>query len=128
MALRKFVLTKSDQVYVPTVLDAAACCLTDTSLVENVDAYRDRFRKLALSIQIIEGPAVTLTAPEIIEDLIYGSLLHGDYDRHERAKSRPAMTHDLSLWQFTVDAEDYIRNLRDVIRGSVDEGLLVSDS
>lgn len=124
MALRKFMLTKSDHVYVPTVLDAVERCLTDQSLVQNVEGYREGFRGLGLAIRVDEGSGVPRIAPEIIEDLIYGGLLHGDYDRHRRVRSRPSMTHDVSLWQFTSDAEHFIRQLRGVIRGSIDEGIL----
>lgn len=124
MALRKFVLTKSDHVYIPSVLDAVVRCLTNQSLVQNVEGYREGFRGLGIAIKVDEGSNVPRTAPEISEDLIYGSLLHGDYDRHERVKSRPSTTHDISLWQFTSDSEHYIRRLRGVIRRSIDEGIL----
>jgi hypothetical protein len=124
MALRKFAIGKKDHVYVPKVLDSVVKCLTDPSLVENVDGFRAGFRGLGLAIRVNEGEELARTAPEIIEDLIYGGLLHGDYDRHERMKVRPDMTHDLSLWQFTGDVEHFIRQLRGVIRRSIEEGIL----
>ncbi len=97
MALRKFAIGKRDEVYVPRVLDSVTNCLRDPALVVNVDRYRDGFRGLGLAIRTDEGGGNARTAPEIIEDLIYGGLLHGDYDRHERTKVRPNMTHDLAL-------------------------------
>ncbi|MBB3045570.1 hypothetical protein [Nocardioides soli] len=124
MALRKFAIGKRDEVYVPKVLDSATNCLTDPTLAANVDSYRDGFRGLGLAIRTVEGEGVETTAPEIIEDLIYGGLLHGDYDRHERMKVRPNMTHDLSLWQFTGDVEHFIRELRGTIRRSIEQGIL----
>jgi hypothetical protein len=126
MALRKFAIGKRDEVYVPKVLDSVTKCLTDPTLGANVDNYRDGFRGLGLAIRTLEGEGVDTSAPEIIEDLIYGGLLHGDYDRHQRMKVRPNMTHDLSLWQFTGDVEHFIRELRKVIRGSIEQGILTA--
>ncbi|KRF34794.1 hypothetical protein [Nocardioides sp. Soil805] len=88
-------------------------------------SYREGFHGLGLAILAHEGDGDERTAPEIIEDLIYGGLLHGDYHRHERMKVRPNMAHDLSLWQFTGDVEHFVRQLRGVIRASIEEGLLV---
>ncbi len=124
MALRKFALSKTDHVYVPRVLDSALRCLTNQDLAANVETYRTDFRGVGRSIGVLEGPDFERSAPEIIEDLIYGGLLHGDFDRHTRVKSRPHMTHDLSLWQFTEDVEHYIRQLRGVIVRSIDRGIL----
>lgn len=39
-------------------------------------------------------------------------------------KVRPNMTHDLSLLQFTGDVEHFIRELREVIRGCIEQGIL----
>lgn len=124
MALRKFAMGKKDEVYIPKVLDSASSCLSDSTLTVNVDSYREGFRSLGLSIRTHEGEGMERTAPEIIEDLVYGGLLHGDYDRHERTKGRPNMTHDLALWQFIGDVEQFVRELRGVIRRSIEEGIL----
>jgi hypothetical protein len=128
MALRKFVFTRSDHVYVPTVLDAVVRCLADATLSPNVETHRERFRALARTIQIDEGSGTPRTAPEIIEDLIYGGLLHGDFDRHERVKLRPFITHDVSLWFFVTDAEAMLRSTRSAIRDGIDKGLLLDPS
>jgi hypothetical protein len=106
------------------VLDSVVQCLEDRTFIANVDSYREGFRGVGQSIRVLEGTDLERSAPEIIEDLIYGGLLHGDFDRHERVKSRPAMTHNFALWQFTVDAEHYIRQLSGAIRRSIDDGIL----
>lgn len=127
MALRKFAIGKKDHVYVPKVLDSVTNCLVDASLEANVDSYREGFRGLGLAIRTLEGEGIARTAPEIIEDLIYGGLLHGDYDRHERMKVRPNLTHDVALWQFTGDVEHFVRGLRGVVRRSIEQGILTGD-
>lgn len=124
MALRKFILTKSDNVHVAKVLNSVEACLVDRSLIKNLEQWRIDFTSVARQMRIVEGPGLEISVPEIIEDMIYGGLLHGDYDRRLRVNSRPHLTHDLSLFQFVTGSEHYVRELRDVIRGSVAEELL----
>jgi len=125
MALRKFALGKTDQVYVPRVLDSAAQCATDDQTREGIENMRHRFAGLALAVTVDEGAATNRTAPELIEDYIYGGLLHGDYRRHLRVKERPEATHDLSLLLFVTDVENYIRLLARLTRRAIADGQLV---
>lgn len=127
MALRKFALAVQDDVYIPTVFDAFERCLTDPAKVQDIRGARTRFDDLGGQITIHEGPAPDdeRTAPRIIRDFIYGGFLHGDYEKHQRVKLRPDVTHDLSLWLFTTDVEQFMRRMRSLIRGSMDDGTLV---
>jgi hypothetical protein len=124
MVLRKFALASTDEVYIPTVLEAAERCLADPSLGHLVRSDRETFEKLALTVRFDEGADRTYTAPELIVDLIYGGMLHGDYEKWQQVKARADLSADLALYQFTGDVETFVRYLRRRIRSSIEQGIL----
>ena len=130
MMLRKFALGRSDQVHVERVLDAIETCATDPAQFAGVGvaAVRDEFKTLAREIAIHEGegPEDVRTAPEVIVELIYGGLLHGDWSKHETMKGRAPMTVDLSLALFINAVEHYIYELRGWVRRGIEDGTLAN--
>lgn len=127
VVLRKFVFSTTDQVYVPTVLEAVRECLADPADNDVIDKLVTEFHGLALEVRVNEGESGTYTAPEIIRDFIYGGLLHGDYDKHQQVRARPDLTHEMTLCLFTTSVESYVRKVRNLIRNSLANGELVAD-
>lgn len=124
MALRKFVLGQHDHVRADKVLVAFRNCLVDPVDAAALERWSDDFRAIGTKVQIDEGDDARRSLSEVLEDLIYGSYLHGDLDRWERTASRWRGTVDLALWMFSEDSEFYIRRLRSLIRAAAKEGRL----
>lgn len=124
MALRKFVLGQQDHVRADKVLSALRNCLQNPDDAIVLERWPDDFRAIGTKVQIDEGGDARRSLAEVLEDLIYGSYLHGDLDRWKRTTSRWQRSVDLALWMFSEDAEFYIRRLRTVIRVAAREGRL----
>lgn len=124
MALRKFVLGQQDHVRADKVLRALRNCLRDPADAVLLERWSDDFRAIGTKVQIDEGGDARRRLAEVIEDLIYGSYLHGDLHRWRRTTSRWQASVDLALWMFSEDAESYIRGLRSVVLVAAREGRL----
>lgn len=125
-ALRKFVLGRSDQVYVGTVLRAITACAAsdDPVATEVVDAFSNGLDRVG-TVACFSDSFGDYDAAELVEDFIYGGLLHGDYGRWQRATARGyGLMTEMPLWQFTADAETLVRRLRDAIRLGIAEDAL----
>lgn len=124
MALRKFVLGQQDHVRADKVLGALRNCLRDPADAELLARWLGDFRAIGTKVQIDEGGDARRSLAEVLEDLIYGSYLHGDLDRWRRTNSRWQASINLALWMFSEDAESYIRRLRSVVLVAAREGRL----
>ncbi|WP_153302846.1 hypothetical protein [Aeromicrobium choanae] len=128
MALRKFVLGQQDHVRADKVLAALRNCLRDPADAVLLERWSENFRATGTKVQIDEGADARRTLTEVLEDLIYGSYLHGDLDRWKRSTSRSQASVDLALWMFSEDAEYYIRRLRTVVLVAAREGRLTDEA
>lgn len=128
MALRKFVLGQQDHVRADKVLAALRNCLRDPADAVVLEQWADDFRSIGTKVQIDEGADARRSLTEVLEDLIYGSYLHGDLDRWKRTTSRWQASVDLALWMFSEDAEYYIRRLRTVVLVAAREGRLTDEA
>lgn len=128
MALRKFVLGQQDHVRADKVLAALRNCMRDPADAILLERWSDDFRAIGTKVQIDEGADARRSLTEVLEDLIYGSYLHGDLDRWKRTTSRWQVSVDLALWMFSEDAEFYIRRLRALVLAAAREGRLTDEA
>lgn len=116
MLLRKFVLSTRDEVYVGKVLASAVACLP-AELGEDLTTRFNRSLDSANNwLQYGDDKGNTFGADILMKDLIYGGLLHGDYDKWLDVKETGWVTIDMATWQFTSGAERVVRALRDQLR------------
>lgn len=119
LAVRKFVLPRQDAVRVDRVIAALERChaapLEDPAINKANHAFdeiRERF-----------GECV-----DVLEDILYGVFLHGEYERYLRDRARDELTKDLALLAFGESAEFLVRNLRYAIRTAAREGRLNAEA
>lgn len=125
MALRKFMMLKNDHVYVGRVLQALRRSLSAETPGDVTVDLRERFKAVALSMRLDDGTGAPVTFPQVLDDLINGSLLHSDPDRWERVRARGhGSAHSLPLWMFTKDSERLLRRIVRVIELGRAEGYL----
>lgn len=113
LTLRKFILGAQDAVRVDRVIDACHRCL-----VADDHGVQQAARAFA---EIAEGIGTTI---EVVEDVLYGNLLHGEYERHQRNKVRRQDEMDLAVWIFGESTEFLVRNLRNSLIVAAREGRL----
>ena len=113
LALRKFVLGAQDAVRVDRVLEAYERCLVrdEPALQEMVRAFRE-----------IEGGIGDKVGT--FEDILYGNLLHGEYERHRRNLARTQEEKDAAVWLVGESAEFLVRNVRTSIVTAARHGQL----
>ena len=113
LAVRKFVLGAQDAVRVDRVIDACHRCLIadDPGMWQATKTYTEIQKGLGMSV-------------EVVEDVLYGNLLHGEYERHQRNLARCQDEMDLAVWLFGESAEFLVRNLRSSIIIAAREGRL----
>lgn len=116
-ALRKFAAT-TDQVYLGKVATALTRLHPPNSpmLINRKDM--DRLVEEA-TLGPVYGPidGLTVRAPEVVLDLLYGLYLHGDYARWERAGGRVGMIEEHALWEWTDGLERLVYGFeQDIIR------------
>lgn len=113
LTLRKFVLGAQDAVRIDRVIDACHRCLVadDPGVQQATRAF----------VEIAEGIGTTI---EVVEDVLYGNLLHGEYKRHQRNKARHQGEMDLAVWLFGESTEFLVRNLRNILIVAAREGRL----
>lgn len=113
LAMRKFVLGAQDAVRVDRVLNAYQRCL-----VAEGSALREMKRAFS---EIEEGLGDNVGT---FEDILYGNLLHGEYERHQRNVGREQEAKDLAVWLVGQSAEFLVRNVRNSIVAAAREGRL----
>jgi hypothetical protein len=115
--MRKFILGAQDAVRVDRVLNAYRRCL-----VAEDPALRDMERAFS---EIEEGIGDNVGT---FEDILYGNLLHGEYERHQRNLERKQEEKDLAVWLVGESAEFLVRNVRTEIVVAAREGRLNDES
>ena len=128
MALRKFVLGANDHVRADKTLAALKRCMSDPADLRVLDRWQSDFEAIGTRVHMDEGADTKQSLADLLEDLIYGSYLHGDLERWNRTQARWQGSVDLTLWMFSEDAEHYIRRLRSVIRVAAAEGRLTAEA
>ena len=121
MTLRKFVLGR-DHIRCDRVLDALEKCLPAPG-DRDLSGAREAFSAIGTVFSLIEVPGQESTLEHVLEDHLYGSLLHGDYGRHERMVARARSSTDFAAWVWVLDAERFVRHVRRMIRLADEEGL-----
>ena len=116
LALRKFVLGARDAVRVDRVVEAYRRCLVadDPAILEIEGEFQE----------VAEG----LSGKAAFEDILYGNLLHGEYERHRRNLARQQQETDLAIWQVGQSAEFLVRKVRSSIVAAAREGRLNEDA
>ncbi|KQY58575.1 hypothetical protein ASD11_02635 [Aeromicrobium sp. Root495] len=111
--MRKFVLGAQDAVRVDRIIEAYR-----RSLVTEEPALWDMARAFR---EIEEGVGDNVGT---FEDILYGNLLHGEYERHQRNRERHQEEKDLAVWVVGQSAEFLVRNVRNSIVAAAREGRL----
>jgi hypothetical protein len=129
MTLRKFVLAKTDQVYVSKVLSAVNECSSHEQTPEIVSAFAHSLNLIGERGRFVDRPGHPgFGASQLVEDLIYGGLLHGDYEKWNAVHRRGDLMTEGPLFQFVSDAEHLVRRLRSAIRAGIEEGVIAPES
>lgn len=113
LALRKFVLGAQDAVRVDRVIEAYRRCL-----IADEPAVHEMRRAY---LEIAEGIGESVGT---FEDILYGNLLHGEYERHRRNLALPQEVKDLAVWLVGESVEFLVRNVRNSIVSAAREGRL----
>ena len=117
LALRKFVLGAQDAVRVDRVVEAYRRCL-----IADEPAVHEMKRAF---LEIEEGIGENVGT---FEDILYGNLLHGEYERHRRNLERQQEEQDLAVWLVGESAEFLVRNVRTSIVAAARKGRLNGDA
>jgi hypothetical protein len=117
LALRKFVLGAQDAVRVDRVVEAYARCL-----IADEPAVHEMGRAFH---EIEEGIGENVGT---FEDILYGNLLHGEYERHGRNRARQQQEKDLAVWLVGESAEFLVRNVRNSIVAAAQGGRLKDEA
>ncbi|OLT29841.1 hypothetical protein BJF82_12265 [Kytococcus sp. CUA-901] len=64
-------------------------------------------------------------ADDITLDVLYGSYLHGDYDKWARSRARPQLYEEMALWSWVTNVEAIIYDLQRSILDVRDEGTII---
>lgn len=123
MALRKFTLATTDDVYVGKVLSAFGR-LVGPDHEATVDHYRDALAKVGRLGQWNFGEGGEYGADELVVELIYGGLLHGDWAKWQRVRGKSRVAIEATLWEVTRSSEILIRDLSRLIELAYDEQLI----
>lgn len=124
-SLRKFTMSKRDDVHVVKVLRAVEALAAENGTKLDASDLIEGYQKF-VDGGIAFGDPVSggnIHASDVIEDLLYGGYLHGDYDRWQKVKRRGELTEDTALWQWTMGAEDLIRHVAAVIHELEERGV-----
>jgi hypothetical protein len=124
MLLRKY-LASADHVYLPTVITSIET-LMDTSDPQIADSWTS-LRKMIEHTRtvgnfgiLINGKSTYSHAVSI--DELYGTLLHGDWERWQRSRDKPFA--DLALFNWVQDAWHLVFNVRGFWELGVAQGLV----
>jgi len=91
-SMRKFAIQESDNVYLTRLFDVLEKVVPQPPddladfLPDAREAFEKRSEDEAYIATFVDGKETSV--PEMVEDLVYGELLHGDYGRHQRAVQR----------------------------------------
>jgi len=126
VGLRKFALDENDQVFLTKVFHSANACLAryDRGSRRGVGALLHRFASIGTALRVNEGAEGPTTITAVVLDRLYGSVLHGDYERHQRARARADLTHDVAMTMFVSDAESLVRLTIRLTRNGIADGTL----
>lgn len=122
-SIRKFVITKNENVYIPTVLDSCIALIPREQA-----AYAEHGKTLlrdlqARSILNVNFGIAERTIPELVEDYLNGVVLHSDAEKwHRHQVEKSAIEVVLYFW--INEMERYVRQAYLTVRTWVDEGHL----
>lgn len=117
LAMRKFLIGQREVLRVDRVVEAYRRCLFEEDPA--VDRFADDF------LRITNERTESL---EVFEDILYGDLLHGEYERRQRNIARPQVEKDIAVWEIGEAAEMLVRALRASIMTAASEGRLSDDA
>lgn len=125
--LRKFAISRSDPLYLPTVaasLDRIAPVQNEHFSAQVEQALNDAKRGLA-AFGSADG---TLEhADAITSDEIYGGLLHGDPDKEQRSLSRPQLAREMATWSWISGVERLVLGFARDLRRLIADGKVTLD-
>lgn len=124
MVLRKFILQTNDQAHISKVVAAVRACALDPIANEFADEVEKRAEGICTTVIYGTPGDGARRADEIVEDVVYGGFMHGDYGRWSRTRDRSSIMVEQPLWDFTLDSERLVRPVRDGIRVLIEEGKL----
>lgn len=118
MTLRKFLLASTDEMHIDRVLDSARRCLVEREadrLSMFVEETRRGFNEW---ITYVDAEGNHTSADQMITQVLYGGLLHGDYDKWESIQRSGWHAIEMAMWQFTTSGESVVRRLRDQLQNA----------
>jgi len=118
-SLRKFIIGKTDSVYIPTVVGAALRINEKLVPMPTVKVIEERLKALTVPYLGHEH-----TPDEVLTDFLYGTLLHADYGRRERYKGFSGFEVEVALHHWVRAAESQVRWFERVLGRAVWEGRL----
>ena len=127
---RKFILDNNDNTHLRKVFASADACISGTAprMAGYIQGLREELTRLRTDAPIeylLEG-GDPIDDLDIINDLVYGRLLHGDYAKWWRSEQRKRTGWEVgSLMFWLSDAEGLIGVARDMVVEGVTRGYLV---
>jgi hypothetical protein len=124
---RKFIVQKSDEVYLAKVFDSAEACMADsvTDRMRRLQPLRDLLQEVSTGSigEYFLGDEEPATEPDIMADVLYGRVLHGDYHRWIRSERRQSTGWEVSTAFFWLnEAEGLIAATRKVVLDGIELG------
>lgn len=121
-ALRKFTIQPSDHVYLGTVAASVNRMLPEPE--PGLDFGDDQLRRALRESQTIHVGGDAINPDSVVEDLLYGIYLHGDFDRWQRRASELPLVDEYSLYVYTVRSTELVGNLAASIANWATRGAL----
>ena len=126
---RKFIFDLRDHVHLEKVFASAEACVSGTTPPMNdyIQMLRERLVRVRTQsdVEYVLDGHDSVDDQNIIEDLVYGRLLHGDYAKWWRTEQRKRTGWEVSSLMFWLsDAESLIASARDMVVDGVNGGHL----
>lgn len=129
-SMRKFVLLPSDNCYLPTVFSKMEESLDHVATRDPqfVVKAREAFTQRSDASTYITRNADYL-AQAMVEDIVYGLLIHGDYGRFQRvaAQDHLGFVHS-ALFEWLGHFEDLLEQVLDFVDSAIESGHLLEDT
>ena len=126
---RKFVLMKTDQVYLPKVFDSAASCVVGeaTRMSDHIEGLRSRLKGLQEQsiFEYAIGYHDPVTDIDVVDDVVNGRILHADYTKWWRTEQRQTSgIEGVSLLFWMTAAEEIVSATRGMIVTGIEKGAI----